>query len=144
MGEISQLAMLCRYIAELEFSNLPFHVVDYAKLLVADHVISAAAGYMYNRDFNTALTQIISGEAGKGNSTVLFRDMKISPAAAAFVNAVYCHGADIDDGHREAEAHPGVAVIAAVLACAEDIAEKKQSKVFLQRYTPLFSAQAEL
>lgn len=118
---MTKLTKLCTYIATLQYDDIPEEVIDYTQLLIADHYISAIAGHMYNYNFNQPLVEIINEEHSDGNSTVLFQQRKLPAGAAALLNAVYCHGADIDDGHREAEAHPGVAVNAAVLALAEEI-----------------------
>ncbi len=117
---MTELTKLCNYISELSFADLPEEVVDYTQLLIADHYISAVAGHAYNSKFNHPLVELINEDYADGKSTVLFQERKLPSDAAALINAVYCHGADIDDGHREAEAHPGVAVNAAVLALAEE------------------------
>lgn len=118
---MTELNCLCEYIADLQFESIPKEVVDYTELLIADHYISAVAGHTYNARFNQPLVEIVNEESSEGKATVLFQKKKLRAGAAAMINAVYCHGADIDDGHREAEAHPGVAVIASVLALAEEI-----------------------
>lgn len=118
---MTELSILCEYIANLDFDDIPKEVADYTQLLIADHYISAVAGHTYNGKFNEPLVEILNEEYANGKSTVLFQKRKMPASAAAMLNAVYCHGADVDDGHREAEAHPGVAVNAAVLALGEEI-----------------------
>ena len=111
---MTELSQLCVYIAKLRYEMLPPEVIDYAQCLIADHYISSVAGHIYNEEFNRPLVELINSDSADGKSTVFFQQRKLPAGAAAFVNAIYCHGADIDDGHREAEAHPGVAVNAAV------------------------------
>jgi 2-methylcitrate dehydratase PrpD len=65
-----------------------------------------------------------------GAASVWFRNDKLSPPAAAFVNAYATSILDIDDGHRAAAGHPGAAVIPAVLAAAE-CCETNLSEVLL-------------
>lgn len=44
---------------------------------------------------------------------------KYPARTAAFLNAVYGHGAELDDGNKQAAGHPGACVIPAVFALAE-------------------------
>lgn len=118
---MTELTKLCHYIAGLRYADIPAEVIDYTQLLIADHYVSAVAGHAYNSKFTQPLVEIVNEESADGKSTTLFQERKLPAGSAALLNAVFCHGADVDDGHREAEAHPGVAVNAAVLALAEEI-----------------------
>ena len=111
--------LLSRYVSRLRYEDLPANVVAYAKLLVLDYLASAMAGYKVNTVFNRAVLHVIGEMEGKPESTVLFGGGKLPAAHAGFINAVYGHGADLDDGNRTATGHPGVAVIPAVLSLAE-------------------------
>ncbi|MEW6671979.1 MAG: MmgE/PrpD family protein [Thermodesulfobacteriota bacterium] len=111
--------LLGRYVKELKYESLPAAVVAYAKLLVLDYLASAVAGYKVNKIFNQAVLDVVGGMGGRPESTVLFGGGRLPAANAAFLNAAFGHGADLDDGHRTAQGHPGVATIPAVLALAE-------------------------
>lgn len=56
---------------------------------------------------------------GKPESTVMMYGVRLPAPNAAFLNAVLGHGADLDDGNRKAQGHPGVSILSAVLALAE-------------------------
>lgn len=112
---------LCAYIERLKFEDLPEEVVEYTKVLVADYFVASIAGYAYNPEYSLAVKEIISDMGGKEESSVLFSDMKIPASQAAFLNATYCHGADMDDGHHRSEAHLGVTIIPAVFALSETL-----------------------
>ncbi len=103
----------------LKYENLPEKVIKYTKLLVLDFLASATAGYRVNKTFNKAALEVYAGMGGKQESTVLFGTGRLPAPNAAFLNAVFGHGADLDDGNRTAMGHPGVATIPAVLALAE-------------------------
>lgn len=111
--------MLSQYVHDLNYNDIPVPVVEYAKLLVLDYLASAMAGYKVNQKFNKIAQEVIGGMGGKPESTVFFGGGHLPVAHAAFLNAVYGHGADLDDGHRTAQGHAGVTVIPAVLALAE-------------------------
>lgn len=111
---------LCRFIEKINYEELPLEVVAYVKILIADYHIASIAGYYYNAEYSRAVTEMFDA-MGDGNpeSSVFFSDKKRPMSIAAFLNATYCHGADIDDGHHRAEAHLGVTIIPAVFAMAE-------------------------
>jgi 2-methylcitrate dehydratase PrpD len=111
--------LLSQYVKDLKYENLPTAVVEYTKLLVLDYLASAIAGYKVNKTFNTAVLDVIGGMGGTPESTVIFGGGRLPASNAAFINAVFGHGADLDDGHRRAQGHPGVTTIPAVLALAE-------------------------
>lgn len=124
--KINLAEVLAEYSANLCYEQLPKEVVDYTKLLILDLLASAVAGRKVNGVFNDIVVKVIGSMGGVEESSILFGDKKLPSSNAAFINAVYGHGADLDDGHRTAQGHPGVSVIPAVLALAE--AEKSSIK----------------
>lgn len=111
--------LLAGFIHHLRFADLPPDVVESAKLLLLDYLASAMAGYDINRTFNEALWRVVGGMGGKKESRVFFQGAKLPAPNAALVNAAYGHGADMDDGNRTAQGHPGVAVMPVALSLAE-------------------------
>ena len=111
--------LLANYVHRLRFEDLPGEVVESAKLVLLDYLASAMAGYKINRIFNEALWSVVSDMGGKKESRVLFQGARLPAPHAALMNAAYGHGADLDDGNRTAQGHPGVGTIPAVLALAE-------------------------
>ncbi|MES2999572.1 MAG: MmgE/PrpD family protein [Pseudomonadota bacterium] len=56
-----------------------------------------------------------------GRSSVIASHLKMSAIDAAFVNAVYGHGFEYDDAHRESASHPGSCVVPAAIAIGEEL-----------------------
>ena len=56
---------------------------------------------------------------GAEESVVLFRNSRYPAGTAAFMNTVYGHGEELDDGNRKAAGHAGVHIIPAVFALAD-------------------------
>lgn len=110
---------LSKYVKNLEYKDLSVHVIEYTKLLVLDYLASAMAGYKVNKVFNKYVLDVFGGMGGKQESSILFGGGQLPASTAALINAVYGHGADLDDGHRTAQGHPGVTVIPTILALAE-------------------------
>ena len=89
------------------------------RLLILDFFAAAFAGYRVNTDFNRAVEKVVFPAGGEQEATVLFSSRKYPAGKAAFMNAVYGHGAELDDGSKRAMGHGGVHLIPAVFALAE-------------------------
>jgi 2-methylcitrate dehydratase PrpD len=111
--------LLANYIHGIVWSHIPDNVIETAKLFVLDYIASALAGYKVNSIFNKAITNVYFGMGGKGESSVFFYQKKLPAPHAALLNAAFGHGADLDDGHRTAQGHPGVTVIPVALSLGE-------------------------
>lgn len=111
--------ILAQWIAGFRFHTCSSQDIADVKLRILDFLISAAAGWKCNRAYNEAVNSVFFSLTGTPQSTVLFDGRKLPASTAAYLNATYGHGADMDDGHRLANGHPGVALIPAVLALAE-------------------------
>lgn len=68
-----------------------------------------------------ATRRALADTDGGSHSALIGRPERMSPAAAAFVNATATHGLDFDDGHTRAAGHPGASVFPAVFAMAEHL-----------------------
>lgn len=100
------------------------------KLLLLDFFAAACAGYKQNRDFNEKISAVILEQNDREESSFLFGSKKISARSAAFMNSLYGHGAELDDGNKKAMGHVGVHIIPAVLALAE-AENKSEDEVLL-------------
>ncbi len=110
---------LATYIHDISWSDIPGEVIESAKLFILDYIASALAGYKVNGVFNKAITDVYLEMGGKRESSVFFYNKKVPSSHAALINAALGHGADLDDGHRIAQGHPGVTVIPVALALGE-------------------------
>lgn len=111
--------VLSRFVCELKWESLPQATIDNARGRLLDLISSAAAGYRVNAPMNQVVLHTLRETDGLKQSSVLFEQERFSMAGAAFLNAFWGHGADLDDGHMLSSGHPGVCVIPAVLAAAE-------------------------
>ena len=96
--------------------------------LIIDFFAAAYAGYRQNRVFNRAVEDAVLTRGGAEESVVLFRNRKYPAGTAAFMNTVYGHGAELDDGNKKAAGHAGVHIIPAVFALADRL-ESTQDEV---------------
>ncbi|MBQ7145200.1 MAG: MmgE/PrpD family protein [Lachnospiraceae bacterium] len=101
--------------------------IEALRLLMLDFFAAAYAGYRLNRAFNRVAEQVVLSAGGKEEAWVLGASRRYPAGKAAFMNAAYGHGAELDDGNKKAMGHAGVHLIPAVFALAEKIqASEKQ------------------
>lgn len=113
---------LIDFAVQLKYEDLPKKVIEQTKLFIADYIAASLAGYKINSNVNTAVMSLIDEMGGARQSSVLFAKKKYPISNAAFINALYSHGADMDDGNRKAAGHIGTHVMSAVFALAEAFA----------------------
>lgn len=112
---IDYIESLSKFADEIDYNSLPVQVIEQTKLYIADYYAASFAGFKINRIFNRAVIEVVRELSGKKQSTVMFEACKYSVQDAAFVNAVYAHGADMDDGNRKSAGHIGAHVISQFL-----------------------------
>ncbi len=96
---------------------LPEDVVGQAKRALLDYFGVALAGAAM--PMARIVADYYRDLGGRAEASVLLDDRPLPAVHAAAVNGVYGHALDMDDGHRLAAGHPGVATIPAALAAAE-------------------------
>lgn len=109
---------LCKDLASIELQE---NDKEQLHTLVIDFFAAAYAGYKQNEAFNRAVEAVVYPQDGAEESTVLFQERRYPARVAAFMNSVYGHGAELDDGNKRAAGHAGVHLIPAVFALAEKL-----------------------
>ncbi|WP_165253199.1 MmgE/PrpD family protein [Adlercreutzia sp. ZJ304] len=118
--EVNLTGLLSKYAAELKYENIPEHILERAKYHLLDFIAVVHAGYRVNSGFNIALADIVLQDSKKGASSIFFKEGKYSVLDAAMINAAYAHGADMDDGNKQAAGHIGTHIVPAIMALAEE------------------------
>lgn len=116
--------VLSEFIAALTFKEIPDEAIEYTRMFIADYYAACHAGIKINHQFNCAMLDVVKSMSGKGNTSVLEYDEKLPAENAAFMNAIYAHGADMDDGNRKAMGHVAAHVMSAVFALAESMGDQ--------------------
>lgn len=104
-----------------EIKQLDSDDKKFIQKLLLDFFAASYAGYSLNKSFSDPVEEIIFAQGGREESSVFLNEMKIPAPKAAFMNAIYAHGAELDDGNKKAMGHVGVHVIPAVFALAESL-----------------------
>ena len=89
--------------------------------LIIDFFAAAFAGYTVNREFNEAVGRAVYPQGGAEESRVFLQERRMPAGKAAFMNSLYGHGAELDDGNKKAAGHAGVHLIPAVFALADKL-----------------------
>lgn len=89
--------------------------------LIIDFFAATFAGYKQNKCFNEAVEKVIFDQKGAEESWVFLQKRKYPSTKAAFMNSLYGHGAELDDGNKKAMGHIGVHVIPAVFSLADKL-----------------------
>jgi len=117
------------FASGLTLDQVPEDVREATRLFVADYLAACYAGLRVNRAFNRAMENQIFALEGPERASVLEAAQRLPAEHAAFLNAVYAHGADLDDGNRKAMGHIAAHVMSAVFALAEERGGKTWGQV---------------
>ncbi len=109
-----------------DFSEMLFRITELSEedisalqKLILDFFAASYAGYDINAKFNRQVERAVLSQGGSEEATVFLKNVKLPAVKAAFMNSLYAHGAELDDGNKKAMGHIGVHVIPAVFALAE-------------------------
>lgn len=116
MGLTTELANDLYNIHKLQLAD-----IEQLKIILTDFFAATFAGYIHNCDFNEKVENVIYKQVGLKESYVFMQNRKFPARAAAFMNAIYCHGAELDDGNKKAAGHIGTHVIPATFALADKL-----------------------
>ena len=118
---------LSRFLVATTPDDIPERLYARAMDCVLD-VLGAAIAGLHTPSYQS-MRRALMQFAGPGKAGIWFAHEHTNPVTAATVNAMAATALDIDDGHRMAAGHPGVAVISAAIAAAE--AENADFRTFL-------------
>lgn len=107
------------WVSQLSFDQLSGDVVDLATECVRDGIACAILGS--SLDNSAAFTSVarrlpLSDPCG---SSVVLAPWRAPMSDAVFVNALYTHACELDDGFVEAGGHPAAVIVPVALALAE-------------------------
>ena len=110
---------LSSFVAEADCTDLTPEVVRSTTMHIIDWFGCVLAGSR-SETGRIALSSRLNGCKG-GGSTMIGNDHTVSPSSAALANGIMSHSVELDDVDRLSLAHPGVTIIPAALAVAEQL-----------------------
>ncbi|MDF0545112.1 MmgE/PrpD family protein [Sphingobium sp. H39-3-25] len=109
--------IFAEFSSRLTFADLPPAAVAAARLNVYDTLACAIAGY--RAPGVQEVLDVVRDWGGKGESQVLWTDLRVPAPNAAWINGIMAHACDYDDTHDKAILHGGISVVPAALAAVE-------------------------
>lgn len=122
---------ISQFVADLRFDDLNEATIEQVKLFIADYYAACFAGYRINTALNDKVIRRMTDMGGNPRATVLFDGLKLPETNVAFINALFAHGADMDDGNRKSAGHIATHVMPAVFALAETLDNVTWQDVFV-------------
>jgi 2-methylcitrate dehydratase PrpD len=108
---------LAQFVTDTRTEEIPTEVLDGARAAIIDTIGCAIAGSI-EETAEIAAAWVRHTDA-RGQSTVWGRELRSSPAEAAFANGVASHALDFDDSLPSLRGHPSATMVPAALAVAE-------------------------
>ncbi len=113
---------LAHFCATLHAKELPAQVRERVRYLLLDHLAVTLRGSLLqsSQSAYTMLENMLATSSA-GTSTIFGRAAKAEASWAAFANGIAAHGLEMDDVENASSLHPGVVVMPATLALAEQL-----------------------
>jgi 2-methylcitrate dehydratase PrpD len=112
------LDRITSYVCRTSFDDLPEEVVQRAKEVLADTVAVIAAGAQEGE--MKQLRDRLIAHGGRRAATMIGVGIRAEPAKAAMFNGTAGTFLELDEGNQFGRGHPGIHVIPAALAMAEE------------------------
>jgi len=113
-GITEQLAI---HTAKVRYKDIPPEAIEKAKDCILDQIGVELIGSTL--EWNKIAYRYVAEMGGRGESTVVNYGKKVPTLDAAFVNATFGQGCELDDVGFAAGGHPGAATVPVALALAE-------------------------
>lgn len=113
------LKTLAAFAADTRLADLSPAARDRARWVIADSIPVVAAG-MQQAEMK-ALVEKHLARAGKGDSWVIGANRRAAPLDAAILNGTAGTWLELDEGNLFAKGHPGIQVVPAAVALAQDL-----------------------
>ncbi len=129
---------LAQRVAELDFENLPFEAIHWAKVGILDTVGVTLAGA--REPCAAILTQALG--QSQGPSVIFGTPHTSNPLDAALINGTASHALDFDDCNNTLGGHPSVPILPALFALADEIGATGEE--FLCAYVAGFEVETKI
>ena len=117
-ADADYLDALAQFASDTPYSAIPDHVIAHVKLIFADTFAVIGSGMQQTE--MRALTQRHLPTAAAGRAAVIGTGRRVNPFDAAMLNAMAGVWQELDEGHTGTNGHPGIHVVPAALAHAQE------------------------
>lgn len=115
---MNETKLLAQFITEIKYKDLKDEVIEKAKTLVLDQ-LGCQLAFSVKPWSEIVYKFVSSRKSGRKESTVVYYGLKTAADEAAFANATFGHGFEMDDTELSSFTHPGSVVIPSALAMGE-------------------------
>ena len=109
---------IAEFICNCQFDHLPPEIINRACEVTADTLAAIASGAQ--EEEVKVLSERILADNDQGNSTIIGSGERTEPSKAALINGTAGTFLELDEGNQFGRGHPGIHVIPAALAIAEE------------------------
>ena len=110
---------IANYVVDFCFGDLPEEVVEYSKLVILDTIGAMVAATNPSYPASTIIRDNVILQGGRGEASVVGKNVKIPAVNAALANGILAYLCDIESYHVKAVLHGTAVVLPAALAIAE-------------------------
>lgn len=110
---------LAAHAVKVRYQDIPSEVIEKAKDCILDQIGVELIGSTL--EWNKIAYQYVADMGGRGESTVVNYGIKVPALDAAFVNATFGQGCELDDVGFAAGGHPSAATVPVALAMGEKL-----------------------
>ena len=118
VAQADYLDALARFACATRFADIPSPAIEHCKLIVADTVPVIGAG-MRQKEMRSLVERQLP-QVAPGRAAVIGTGKRANPLDAAMLNAMAGVWLELDEGHFYTNGHPGIHVIPAALAHAQE------------------------
>jgi 2-methylcitrate dehydratase PrpD len=117
-GKRTNAELLADFVYRTDYDDLPEDAIQMSRRIILDQLGDelACSGLDWNKK---VLKYVQDLEIASDESTILSYGVRSSAEYAAFVNATFGHGFEVDDFNPVATAHPGCVAVPAALSVGE-------------------------
>jgi 2-methylcitrate dehydratase PrpD len=114
---VNETRTLSRFASEMQYEDLSPEAVAKTKGLILDQLgVELATS---NKPWSLGIYRSSASSGGNPESTVVYFGDRLPVMSAAFINACFGHGFEIDDIYPPGHSHPGTVIIPAAMALGE-------------------------
>ncbi|MDR2624536.1 MAG: MmgE/PrpD family protein [Methanobrevibacter sp.] len=112
---------VAKFIVRLKYDEVDDEAIEKAKLCFLDFLSVSYRG-SHEKSSKIAiktLTELFNGETSEDKIATVMANGYLNPIHASFLNGIFAHSLDLDDGHNIAQIHPGSVVFPSAIAISQ-------------------------
>lgn len=112
---------IANFILDLRYDEIDYETIEKTKLCFIDFLGVSYRG-SHEKSSQIAIktiTELFGTEPSKDKMATVMANGYLNPIHASFLNGIFAHSLDLDDGHNLAQIHPGSIVFPSAIAISQ-------------------------